>query len=75
MERIIIMIDGVHAAEKAETVRRLVVEQVEANGISGTNVYIEPSLQVMPFMLTDRVERSGTYGKQIRGSLRNGGKG
>lgn len=75
MERIIIMIDGVHAAEKAEKVRRLVAEQVEANGISGTNVYIEPSLQVMPFMLTDRAERSGTYGKQIRGSLRNGGKG
>lgn len=72
MERIIITIDGVHAAEKAETVRRLVAEQVEANGITGINVYIEQPLQVMPFMLA---ERSGTHGKQIRGSLRNGGKG
>lgn len=72
MERIIITIDGVHAAEKAEAVRRLVVEQVEANGITGTNVYIEKQLQVMPFMA---MGRSGTYGKQICGSLRNGGKG
>lgn len=72
MERIIITIDGVHAAEKAEAVRRIVAEQVEANGITGTDIYIEKQLQVMPFMLT---ERSCTYGKQIRGSLRNGGKG
>ena len=35
MERVIIMIDGVHAAEKAEKVRRLVAEQVEANGSAG----------------------------------------
>ncbi len=72
MERIIITVDGVHAAEKAEAVRRLVAEQVEANGITGTDVYIEKQLQVMPFMA---MERSGTYGKQIRGSLCNGGKG
>lgn len=72
MEKIVITIDGVHAAEKAETVRQLVAEQMEANGITGTDVYIEKQLQVMPFMMR---ERSGTYGEQIRGSLRNGRKG
>lgn len=72
MERVVITIDGAYAAEKAEAVRKLVEEQVTANGITGTSVYTEKQLQVMPFMLT---ERSGTYGKQIRGGLRNGQKG
>lgn len=75
MERVVITINGAYAAEKAETVRQLVAEQVEANGITGTDVYIEKQLQVMPFMFTNRMERSGTYGEQIRGSLRNGRKG
>ncbi len=72
MEKIIITVDGAYAAEKAETVRQLVAEQVEANGITGTDVYIEKRLQVMPFMMR---ERSGTYGEQVRGSLCNGRKG
>lgn len=75
MEKIIITVDGACAAEKAEAVRRLVAEQVEVNGITGTDVYIEKRIQVMPFMFTNRAERSGTYGEQIRGSLRNGRKG
>lgn len=72
MERVVITIDGTYAAEKAEAVRKLVAEQVTANGITGTDVYIEKPLQVMPFMAA---ERSGIYGKQIRGGLRNGQKG
>lgn len=69
MERVVITIDGTYAAEKAEAVRKLVAEQVEANGITETDVYVEKQLQVMPFM---SMGRSGAYGKQVRGSLRNG---
>lgn len=72
MEKVVIVINGAYAEEKAEAVRQLVAEQIAANGIAETNVYIEKQLQVMPFM---SVERSCTYGKQIRGSLHNGQKG
>ncbi len=69
MEKVVIIINGEYAEEKAEAVRQLVTEQVVANGITGTDVYIEKQLQVMPFM---SMGRSGTYGKQVRSSLRNG---
>lgn len=69
MEKVIITIEGIYAEEKAEAIRQLVAEQIAANGIAGTNVYIEKQLLVMPFMAA---ERSGTHGKQIRGCLRNG---
>ena len=69
MEKVVIIINGEYAEEKAEAVRQLVTEQVAANGITGTDVYIEKQLQVMPFMAA---ERSGTHGKQIRCSLYNG---
>ena len=60
MEKVIIVVNGAYGEEKAEAVRQLVTEQVAAKGITGTNVYIEKRLQVMPFMLTGR---RGTYGK------------
>lgn len=63
MEKVIIVINGSYAEEKAEAVRQLVAEQIAANGITGTNVYIEEQLQVMPFVLANRVERNGIYGK------------
>lgn len=69
MEKVVITIDGIYAEEKVEAVRQLVTEQIAANGIYGTNVYIEKQLQVMPFMTA---ERSGTYGEQICGNICNG---
>lgn len=63
MEKVIIVIDGAYAEEKAEAVKRIVTEQITANGIAGTNVYIEKQLQVMPFVLANRAERNGIYGK------------
>lgn len=72
MEKVIITIDGAYAKEKAEAVRQIVTEQVASNGITGTNVYIEKQIQIMPFMVMGTAERGGTYGKQVRGSLRNG---
>ena len=71
MEKVVIVINGTYAKEKAEAIRQLVTEQIAANNITETSVYIEKQLQVMPFM---SAERSGTYDEQIRGSLRNGPK-
>lgn len=75
MERIIITVDGEYAEIKAEAVSQLVAQQIAEKGISGTNVYIEQKLQVMPFMIRNREERSSAYGEQVRGGLRNGRKG
>lgn len=60
MERIIITIDDEHAEIKAEAVSQLVAQQIAEKGITGTNVYIEQQLQVMPFMSGGR--RGGIYG-------------
>lgn len=61
MERIIITIDGEHAEIKAEAVSQLVAQQIAEKGITGTNVYIEQQLQVMPFM-SGGGRRGGIYG-------------
>lgn len=75
MERVIITIDGENAEIKAEAVSQLVAQQIAEKGITGTNVYIEQQLQVMPLISTNRKERSGAYGEQVRGGLRYGRKG
>lgn len=63
MEKVIITINGTYAKEKAEAVRKLVAEQLAANSITGTSVYIEKQLQVMSFVATDKLsKRGGTYG-------------
>lgn len=59
MEKVVIIINGEYAEEKAEAVRQLVTEQISEKGITGTNVYIEKQLQVMPFMSRGR---RGIYG-------------
>lgn len=75
MERIIITIDGENAEIKAEAVSQLVAQQIAEKSITGTKVYIEQQLQVMPVMSVNRGERSGTYGEQVRSGLRYGRKG
>lgn len=50
MEKVVILINGAYAKEKAEAIREIVMEQIAANGITETNVYIEKQIEVMPFV-------------------------
>ncbi|MCX4341891.1 MAG: hypothetical protein OSJ72_19980 [Lachnospiraceae bacterium] len=75
MERIIITIDGANAEIKAEALHQLIAQQIKESDITGTNVYIEQQIQVMPFAIRNQVERSGAYGEQVRSGLRYGRKG
>lgn len=50
MEKVVILINGAYAKEKAEVVKEIVMEQIAANGITETSVYIEKEIQVMSFV-------------------------
>lgn len=54
MEKVVIIISGAYAKEKAEAVKEIVTEQINANGITETSVYIEKQIQVMPFVNSNK---------------------